>query len=52
MTPGRALPGAVMTVSFEVSGQRFVALNGGPEHFKFNESISFVVNCASQAEVD
>ena len=49
---GPGAPGAVMTVSFEVDGQRFLALNGGPEHFKFNESISFVVNCTSQAEVD
>jgi predicted 3-demethylubiquinone-9 3-methyltransferase (glyoxalase superfamily) len=43
--------GSVMTVEFELEGQRFVALNGGP-HFKFNEAISFVVNCKTQAEVD
>ena len=43
--------GSVMTVEFQLEGQEFVALNGGP-HFKFNESISFVVNCKTQAEVD
>jgi predicted 3-demethylubiquinone-9 3-methyltransferase (glyoxalase superfamily) len=43
--------GSVMTVAFELAGQEFVALNGGPV-FKFNESISFVVHCATQAEVD
>ena len=40
-----------MTVDFRLDGQEFVALNGGPE-FKFNEAISFVVNCETQAEVD
>jgi predicted 3-demethylubiquinone-9 3-methyltransferase (glyoxalase superfamily) len=49
---GPGVPGSVMTVSFELDGQAFVALNGGPQHFKFNESISFVVNCTSQADVD
>ena len=43
--------GKVMTVEFMLDGQKFVALNGGPE-FKFNESISFVIPCESQAEVD
>ena len=43
--------GSVMTVAFELDGQRFVALNGGPE-FTFSEAISFVVNCETQAEVD
>lgn len=43
--------GSVMTVEFEIDGQQFVALNGGP-HFKFTEAISFVVNCDSQDEVD
>ena len=42
---------SVLTVEFELEGQRFVALNGGPA-FKFNESVSFVVNCETQAEVD
>ena len=43
--------GTVMTVEFELNGQEFVALNGGPQ-FKFNEAISFVVNCDTQEEVD
>jgi predicted 3-demethylubiquinone-9 3-methyltransferase (glyoxalase superfamily) len=43
--------GSVMTVEFQIEGQDFIALNGGP-HFKFNEAISFVVNCRTQAEVD
>jgi len=43
--------GSVLTVEFELEGQRFVALNGGPA-FKFNEAVSFVVNCKTQAEVD
>jgi len=43
--------GSVMTVNFELDGQAFTALNGGPE-FKFNEAISFVVNCETQEEVD
>lgn len=47
---GRA-PGSVMTVAFELDGQPFTALNGGPV-FQFNESISFMVACADQAEVD
>ena len=40
-----------MTIEFEIEGQQFTALNGGP-HFKFNESVSFVVNCKTQVEVD
>ena len=43
--------GTVMTVAFEINGQPFVALNGGP-HFKFNEAISFQVHCETQEEVD
>ena len=43
--------GSVMTVEFQLQGQEFVALNGGP-HFKFTPAISFVVNCKTQAEVD
>jgi len=43
--------GSVMTVEFQIEGQEFSALNGGPE-FKFTEAISFVVNCTTQAEVD
>jgi predicted 3-demethylubiquinone-9 3-methyltransferase (glyoxalase superfamily) len=44
-------PGTVMTVSFELDGQPFTALNGGPV-FKFNEAISFQVMCETQEEVD
>ncbi len=47
---GRA-PGSVMTVEFELDGQTFTALNGGPQ-FKFNEAISFQVNCETQEELD
>ena len=43
--------GSVLTIEFEIEGQKFVALNGGPL-FKFNESISFVMNCETQEEVD
>jgi predicted 3-demethylubiquinone-9 3-methyltransferase (glyoxalase superfamily) len=43
--------GTVMTVEFELEGQKFIALNGGPV-FKFNEAVSFVVNCESQEEID
>jgi predicted 3-demethylubiquinone-9 3-methyltransferase (glyoxalase superfamily) len=43
--------GSVMTIGFQLEGQEFVALNGGP-HFKFTEAISLVVNCKTQAEVD
>jgi len=47
--PGPA--GTVITVDFVANGQKFVALNGGPE-FKFTEAISFQIDCADQAEVD
>jgi len=43
--------GRVMTVNFELDGQPFIALNAGP-HFKFNEAVSFFINCDSQEEVD
>jgi predicted 3-demethylubiquinone-9 3-methyltransferase (glyoxalase superfamily) len=43
--------GSVMTASFELEGQQFTALNGGPR-FRFTEAISFVVSCGTQAEVD
>src|SRR5881397_1614121 len=43
--------GSVMTIEFELEGQEFVGLNGGPM-FKFTEAISFVVNCETQEEVD
>ena len=47
--PGPA--GSVLTLTFVLDGQAFVALNGGP-HFKFTEAVSFVVNCKTQKEVD
>jgi len=43
--------GQVMTIAFEIGGQPFTALNGGPQ-FKFNESVSFVIQCENQAEID
>jgi predicted 3-demethylubiquinone-9 3-methyltransferase (glyoxalase superfamily) len=43
--------GSVMTVAFELDGQEFAALNGGPD-FKFNEAVSFLVSCETQDEVD
>lgn len=43
--------GSVMTVTFEIEGQEFVALNGGPL-FKFTEAVSFMVKCETQAEID
>ncbi|WP_172383179.1 VOC family protein [Streptomyces sp. MNP-20] len=43
--------GTVLTVDFELDGQAFTALNGGPE-FTFDEAVSFVINCADQDEVD
>ena len=43
--------GSVMSASFEIEGQRFTALNGGPQ-FRFTEAVSFVVNCETQQEVD
>ena len=44
-------PGTVMTVAFELDGQTFTALNGGP-YFKFNEAISLQINCETQKDVD
>jgi predicted 3-demethylubiquinone-9 3-methyltransferase (glyoxalase superfamily) len=43
--------GSVMTIAFVLDGQPFTAINGGP-HFKFNEAVSFVINCDSQDEID
>jgi predicted 3-demethylubiquinone-9 3-methyltransferase (glyoxalase superfamily) len=43
--------GSVLTISFELDGQKFTALNGGPYH-KFNEAVSFVVRCEDQGEID
>lgn len=48
---GPGQKGKVMTIAFQLNGQDFTALNGGPE-FKFTEAISFYVDCANQAEVD
>ena len=48
---GPGEPGSVLTVEFEIFGQRFVALNGGP-HYSFTPAISFFVHCRTQAEVD
>jgi predicted 3-demethylubiquinone-9 3-methyltransferase (glyoxalase superfamily) len=48
---GPGNPGSVMAVEFEINGQKFMGLNGGPE-FKFSEAISFQVHCDDQAEVD
>ena len=44
--------GKVMTATFELNGQQFMVLNGGPQHFHFSEAISFFVDCENQAEVD
>ena len=43
--------GSVMTVKFQLQGQEFLALNGGP-YFKFTEAVSFIVNCETQEEID
>jgi len=48
---GPGTPGSVMTVSFELDGQAFTALNGGPE-YTFTEAVSFQVDCETQEEVD
>jgi len=48
-SPGPA--GTVMSVGFELAGQRFVGINGGPQ-FTFSEAVSFQIDCADQAEVD
>jgi predicted 3-demethylubiquinone-9 3-methyltransferase (glyoxalase superfamily) len=48
---GPAPKGTVMSATFILNGQEFIALNGGP-HFKFTEAVSFFVDCKTQAEVD
>jgi predicted 3-demethylubiquinone-9 3-methyltransferase (glyoxalase superfamily) len=48
--PGPA--GSVLTVEFELDGNRFVALNGGPAHYGFDEAISFVIDCTTEEELD
>ena len=50
-SPGDNKPGTVMTIAFELKGQQFVALNGGPG-FPFTNAVSLVVNCDSQEEID
>lgn len=47
----RIAKGSILTIAFELDGQKFTAINGGPV-FKFTEAVSFVVRCDSQAEVD
>jgi len=51
LPPGAGPKPKVLTLAFELDGQKFTALNGGPM-FKFNESVSFVVRCDSQEEID
>ena len=48
---GPGEPGTVMTVEFELDGQRFVGINGGPQ-FQFDEAVSFQISCETQDEVD
>ena len=48
---GPGEPGSVLAVAFELNGQKFVAINGGPE-FTFNEAISFQIHCDTQEEID
>lgn len=50
-TPSNKPIGSVLTVKFELEGQEYVALNGGPE-FKFNEAISLMIQCDTQEEID
>lgn len=47
----QAFAGKELTIDFELAGQRFTAINAGPE-FKFNEAISLMINCEDQAEID
>jgi len=49
--PSKTPVGSVLTVSFLLDGQEFMALNGGP-YFKFNEAVSFIVKCKDQEEID
>ena len=49
-SPGPA--GSVMTVEFQIEGQEFIALNGGKQDFRFNDAISFSVECENQKEID
>jgi len=49
--PAPGEKGGILTISFELEGLRFTALNGGP-HYKFNEAVSFLVRCDTQQEID
>ena len=49
-SPGKA--GSVMTVAFQLDGVEFIALNGGAQEWKFNDAISFVIECDTQSEID
>jgi len=49
--PARGEKGSILTISFELDGLRFTALNGGPQ-YKFNEAVSFLVRCETQQEID
>jgi predicted 3-demethylubiquinone-9 3-methyltransferase (glyoxalase superfamily) len=49
---GSGPAGSIMLIRFELDGNEFLALNGGPEHYNFDESISFVIECATQDEVN
>jgi predicted 3-demethylubiquinone-9 3-methyltransferase (glyoxalase superfamily) len=51
MFEGKKKAGDVLTVDFQIEGQRFTAINGGPE-FTFDEAVSFLVNCETQEEID
>jgi predicted 3-demethylubiquinone-9 3-methyltransferase (glyoxalase superfamily) len=48
---GESLKGQVLVIEFQMAGQKFAALNGGP-YFKFSEAVSFFVNCDTQGEID
>jgi predicted 3-demethylubiquinone-9 3-methyltransferase (glyoxalase superfamily) len=49
-SPGE--PGSVMTVVWELDGQRYIGINGGPAHAGFTETVSFVIDCDTQEEID
>jgi predicted 3-demethylubiquinone-9 3-methyltransferase (glyoxalase superfamily) len=50
-TPSHKPKGSILTVTFQINGQKFVALNGGP-YFKLNEAVSFMIPCKTQKEID
>ena len=49
---GHGKAGEVLTITFELEGRTFVGLNGGKQEFSFNESVSFMIDCSDQAEID